>query len=92
VVAAAPPGPVDRGEDADRGGPLVSVGHIDFDDALDTIKEAAEQLGQRLLTLPSAPTSAEITFGVQLSTQVGAFIAKVDGTANFAIKLSWSRK
>jgi hypothetical protein len=67
-------------------------GKIDFKKAVDTIKDAAEQMGQQLAALPSNPSSVEITFGVKLSTQVGAIIAKAGGEANFTIKLGWSKK
>lgn len=66
-------------------------GRIDFDDALSTIRDAAESMAQSLIGLPSAPKTVEITFGVKLSTQVGAIVAKASGEANFTVKLSWSK-
>jgi hypothetical protein len=66
-------------------------GYIDFEAALATIKDAAESMGRSLAELPSAPSAVEITFGVKLSTQVGAILAKAGGEANFTIKLGWSK-
>jgi len=66
-------------------------GQIDFEAALATIKDAAEGMGRSLLGLASNPNAVEITFGVKLSTQVGAIIAKAGGEANFTIKLAWSK-
>jgi hypothetical protein len=64
---------------------------IDFDAAMATIREAAESMAQGLIQLPSAPTGLEVTFGVKLSTELGAFVAKASGEANFTVKLTWSK-
>jgi hypothetical protein len=48
-------------------------------------------MAQGLIQLPSAPTGLEVTFGVKLSTELGAFVAKASGEANFTVKLTWSK-
>lgn len=73
----------------------VSVGgvrdRIDFDEAMATIRAAAESMAEGLIQLPSGPTQVELTFGVKLSTELGAFVAKASGEANFTVKLAWSK-
>lgn len=84
-------------EDAPDTRALANVGigaardKIDFDEALATIRAAAESMAQGLIQLPSAPAAVEITFGVKLSTELGAFVAKASGEANFTVKLAWSK-
>ena len=68
------------------------AGRLDFGDALQAIKDAAETMLDQLSALARKPNGIEISFGIKLSSAVGAIIAKAEGEANFSVKLSWSDK
>ncbi len=69
----------------------VGMGGIDFAKSLAAIKSTVADVATELLNLPSAPETIELTFGVKLSTEAGAILAKAGGEANFEVKLGWSR-
>lgn len=63
--------------------------------------DAARKLDESLeLLLPAAasvlegvkglkPTKTEVEFGIKLSVEAGAILAKAGGEANFTVKLTW---
>lgn len=85
-------------EDVEPTGALQNVGiadlggQLEYGEALDAVKAAAEAMLAKLAGLAQAPSGIEISFGIKLSTAVGAIIAKAGGEANFSVKLSWSNK
>ena len=71
---------------------LGSDGAIDFAAALDEIKRAAAQVLDALQSIAVPPNSCEIQFGIKLSGTVGVILAKASTEANFAVKMTWSKK
>jgi hypothetical protein len=57
-------------------------------DALDGVREAAEA-SMRVLSRLS-PETLELEFGVKLSGEAGALIAKTAAEGHFKVKLTWS--
>jgi hypothetical protein len=62
-----------------------------FDQAVKSIRPAAEVLLSELRDLGDGPTEINIEFGLELSAEVGAFIAKSGGKATFKISITWHR-
>ncbi len=59
--------------------------------ALGGVKQAAEAMFQRLSTLATPPDETTVEFGVKLSAETGAVIAKAATEANFTVTLKWKR-
>jgi hypothetical protein len=62
-----------------------------FEGALRRVQPAAVAIVERLRGLSDAPEEIEVEFGIQLSAEVGAFVARAAGEANFRVALRWSR-
>jgi Trypsin-co-occurring domain 1 len=62
-----------------------------FEAALARVQPAAIAIVNRLRGLADAPDEIEVEFGVQLSAELGAFVAKASADANFRISLRWQR-
>jgi hypothetical protein len=87
VGEPAPGGVVRRGlAPAD----LVSRADETVEAAFARVKPAAAALVEGLRALADAPNEIEVTFGIQLSAEVGAVIAKTAGQANFAVVMRWT--
>ncbi|MGA7312878.1 MAG: CU044_2847 family protein [Silvibacterium sp.] len=63
-----------------------------FNDAIDKLRPAMDQLVERLTELKKCPSEMEIEFGIKLSAAAGAIIAATGTEANFKVKLSWRGK
>jgi hypothetical protein len=61
-----------------------------FEEALSRIKGLAEAVVGELRSAGS-PDEIEVEFGVQMSADVGAIVAKLSGQANFRVALRWKR-
>jgi hypothetical protein len=61
---------------------VVSMGH-----ALEGIADAARSATEALREL--APDKLELEFGVKLTAEAGAIIAKTSGEAHFTVSMSW---
>ena len=59
--------------------------------AFGRIQPAAGAMVERLRGLPDAPSVIEIEFGVVLSAELGAVVARTAGEANFRVTLRWDR-
>ncbi|MFG1680781.1 CU044_2847 family protein [Nonomuraea sp. NPDC049269] len=62
-----------------------------FEQAVERIRPAAQAVINRLRLLSDAPDEINVEFGLGLSAEAGAFIAKTSGSANFKISLTWHR-
>ena len=89
-VDEPPAGPVTRGLGRDPAS-LVEEADKTFEDAIAAVTPAARSLISRLRPMDDAPDEINIQFGLQLSAQMGAFIASVAGQANFTVSLTWHR-
>jgi hypothetical protein len=56
------------------------------------VKPAAAALVEGLRALVDAPDEIEVSFGIRLSGEVGAVIAKTAGEANFGVVMRWASK
>lgn len=74
-----------------RAGQLAVEASETFESALARVQPAAVALVDRLRALAEAPEEIEVEFGIQLSAEVGAFVAKAAGDANFRVALRWRR-
>src|SRR5712692_9682911 len=75
---------------ASRFGDVVEVSKYTFDEALRRIYAATERAIIPLRELSIRPKEIEMEFGINLSGEFGAFIAKSSGNANYKVTLRWS--
>jgi hypothetical protein len=78
-------GPVKAGRIADAVGELPQT----FLEALQPVREMAETVVEQLSK--ARPAEVEMTFGVDLSAQVGAIISKGEGKANLKVRVLWRK-
>ena len=62
-----------------------------FEAALARVEPAATAIVDRLRDLADAPDEIRVEFGIRLSAELGAFVAKASGDANFRVSLRWKR-
>jgi Trypsin-co-occurring domain 1 len=62
-----------------------------FEAALAKVRYAAEGILHQLTTLAQPPDEVEVEFGVKMSVETGAIIAKSAAEANFKINLTWKK-
>ena len=62
-----------------------------FEAALENVRSAAEGILQQLRSLAQPPDEVAVEFGVKMSAESGAIIAKASGEANFKINLTWKK-
>ena len=70
---------------------LIIESNETFEVALRNVKHAAEAMVDRLCSLATPPDELSIDFGIKLSAETGAVIAKASTEANFSISLKWKR-
>ncbi len=71
---------------------LPEIGHKakeKFATALDHVLPIADMMLHKLRSLSSHPEEIEVTFGVNIGTEVNAFIASSTLNANFSVRLAW---
>ncbi|MET7472919.1 CU044_2847 family protein [Streptomyces sp. NPDC005648] len=85
-----------EGVDEDSGARTVSRGDgptqaaRTFENALDSVRAAAESALRVFRDGTLRPDSVELEFGVKLSAETGAVIAKGAAEGHLVVKLSWS--
>src|SRR6478735_6112627 len=60
-----------------------------FDEALSRVQPAVRSMLTQLRTPIDGPDEIEVEFGIQMSADVGAFVAGASSTANFKVTLTW---
>ncbi|WP_353828449.1 CU044_2847 family protein [Agromyces sp. SYSU T0242] len=73
------------------GGALVERTQQNLDDVLANTRPAVRSLLRQLREHEDAPDELEVEFGIQVSLEVGAFIASADSSANFKVTMRWHR-
>jgi hypothetical protein len=63
-----------------------------FEQAVGRLQPAVQALLGQLRTLAEAPEQVQVEFGLQLSAEVGAFVAGASTTGNFKVSLTWHRQ
>jgi hypothetical protein len=84
-----------RGGGLRRGlAPADLIGRADqtVEAAFARVQPAAAALVEELRAVADPPDAIEVTFGIRLSGEVGAVIAKTAGEANFSVTLRWARQ
>jgi hypothetical protein len=61
-----------------------------FEEALDKVLPVTKSVVGKLRSTIHKPDEIEVTFGVNLGTVAGAFIASATAEANFGITVRWS--
>ena len=74
------------------GGEVVSRTEASFDEAIGRIQPVASGLIAAVRAAVDPPDAVDIEFGVQMSADLGAFIAKASAGANFKVSLHWKAK
>ncbi|UMG93567.1 CU044_2847 family protein [Nocardioides sp. TF02-7] len=84
--------------DADRGGyervardsDVIFRASATFNEALQTIRAAAEAVSDTAHNLARAPESLEVTFGIKFTASAGVIVASGSGEASLVVKMTWS--
>ena len=77
---------------AARPGEMAAKAKQTFEEALEQIKPGADVIVEKLRAMSSQPDEIEITFGLEMSANAGAFIAASGVEANFTVLLRWNRE
>jgi hypothetical protein len=75
-----------------RAGQVVGQAGESLEEALDKAMPAAQALIAKLRDLGSRPDEIEVQFGLKLSGELGAVLAKTGVEGNFAVKLVWKER
>ena len=63
-----------------------------LDSAMNTIKSMAERVNNTIDAITDPPKDIEVTFGLKLDAEAGAYIAKSGVEASFQVKMVWKRE
>jgi len=61
-----------------------------FEDALNKVLPVTKTVVEKVRAMASHPDEIEVTFGINLSTIVGAVIASASAAANFGVTVRWT--
>ncbi len=81
-------GEVTRGW-GDRDRRVVEQAQQSFEAAISRVQPAVQALVHRLRSLDGTPTEITVDFGIELSAEVGAFVAGASSTGNFTVSMTW---
>jgi hypothetical protein len=76
---------------SDRQGAIAAQAGRTFEDAVDGVLPAIGAIVDRVRTAAGATEEITVQFGVKMSADVGAIIARTSGEANFSISVRWTR-
>jgi Trypsin-co-occurring domain 1 len=60
-----------------------------FEEAMDSLRDAAERAVARVTSLAPRPDQVTVQFSVQLGTEAGVVIARAAASANMSVTLMW---
>jgi hypothetical protein len=75
----------------DRDSRVVEQARQSFEDAVARVQPAVQGLLKQLRSLAETPEQIQVEFGLQLSAEVGAFVAGASTTGNFKVSMTWRR-
>jgi len=81
-------GEVTRGW-GDRDERVVLQAQQSFEQAVGRVQPAVQELVRRLRSLADSPAEITVDFGIELSAEVGAFVAGASSTGNFTVSMTW---
>ncbi len=90
VDDAGPRGDVTRGW-GDRDQRVVDQARHSFEQAVGRVQPAIQGLLRQLRSVAESPEQIQVEFGLQLSAEVGAFVAGASSTGNFKVSMTWQR-
>jgi hypothetical protein len=70
---------------------VIATANATFESALQTVRAAAEGILNQLRSLAEPPDEVAVEFGVKMTVETGAVIAKASTDANFKINLTWKK-
>lgn len=76
---------------AARAGEMAAKARQTFEEALDQVKPGVDAIVEKLRSMSVRPDEMEVTFGLKMSAEAGAFIASASTEANFTVLLRWNR-
>ncbi|MEU1226593.1 CU044_2847 family protein [Streptomyces sp. NPDC005828] len=79
-----------RGRDRSRNG-AVDVAAGRFEEGLDQIRQMAGRTLERMVSLPSPPSTVELEFGVKFNVETGVVIARTGVEGHLKVKVVWER-
>ncbi|WP_063766937.1 CU044_2847 family protein [Streptomyces sp. NRRL S-813] len=62
-----------------------------FEHGLDQIRDVAARTLRRITSLPAAPSTVELEFGVKFSVEAGAVIARTGVEGHLKVKMVWEK-
>jgi NTP-dependent ternary system trypsin peptidase co-occuring protein len=83
-------GQVTRGW-GDQGQRVVEQAQQSFEQAVARVQPAVQGLLGQLRSLAETPEHIQVEFGLQLSAEVGAFVAGASSSGNFKVSMAWDR-
>ena len=81
-------GEVTRGW-GDRDERVVVRAQQSFEEAVGRVQPAVQALVRRLRSVAESPEEIKVDFGLELSAEVGAFVAGASSTGNFTVSMTW---
>ena len=81
-------GEVTRGW-GDRDERVVRQAQQSFEQAIGHVQPAVQALVRRLRSVAESPEEIKVDFGVELSAELGAFVAGASSTGNFTVSMTW---
>ncbi len=73
-----------------RTGGVVNAAHT-LRDSFTQLRAAADDMVQTFGRMVTAPEEFEIEFGVRITAETGAVVAKAGGEAHFMVRLTWAK-
>ena len=73
----------------DRDQRVVEQAQQSFEAAVARVQPAVQALVRRLRSVAESPEEITVDFGVELSAEVGAFVAGASSTGNFTVSMTW---
>ena len=68
---------------------VVEQAQQSFEQAVGRVQPAVQALVRRLRSLAESPEEITVDFGIELSAEVGAFVAGASSTGNFTVSMTW---
>jgi hypothetical protein len=88
ITAGGYGGEVTRGW-GDQDQRVVVQAQQSFEQAVSRVQPAVQALVRRLRSVAESPEEIKVDFGVELSAEVGAFVAGASSTGTFTVSMTW---
>jgi hypothetical protein len=96
VLIQVEDGPSDDGEVTrgwgDRDRRVVEQARESFEQAVARVQPALQGLVRQFRSLTDSPDAMSVEFGLELSAEVGAFVAGASTKGNFKVSMTWDRR